>query len=194
MSDIPQEVVNVVSNLSVISGLPSGAKLNSGKLNYAAADSWIDNFFRFMNNESSEKSLDFINNTITEAVKVAKKYEEWKDKICEYVVAIERAVLNLSHVYRKEPATLAQIEIIKLRITKEAFNKACVVMNKQSPRSLRREFESSEPIPITGGSLARSAPEKSKIFEDEYEKIDIGSASSVDTINSSNVNNKKNKK
>lgn len=186
-SEIPPEIVGVISNLAIIAGLPSGSKLNSCKGTYAAADSWIDNFWRWVGNESSEKSLDFINNTITEAIRISKKYPDWQSKICEYVVQLEKSVINLTHVYRKEPATLAQIEIIKLRITKEAFNKSCIVLNN----SLRREYESSEPIPING-SLARSAPEMSLIGKESYEKIDVGSAASASSFEVQK--NSKNKK
>ena len=124
-SEIPQEVSTVIQNLSIIAGIPSGSKLNSIKGTYAAADSYIDNILRWFGNESSEKSLDYINNTIDQAIRISKKYPDWQSQICHYVVQIEKAILNLIHVYRKEPATLAQIEIIKLRITETAFDNSC---------------------------------------------------------------------
>ena len=69
-SEIPQSVSNVIQNLSIIAGIPSGSKLNSIKGTYAAADSYIDNILRWFGNESSEKSLDYINNTIDEAIRI----------------------------------------------------------------------------------------------------------------------------
>lgn len=175
-SEIPEEVAEVIQKLNIIAGIPSGSKLNSIQGTYAAADSYIDNFWRWKKGESSKKSLDYINDTISDAIKISKKYREWHEQLCFYIINIEKAIINLTHVYRDEPTTLAKIEIIKLRITKEAFNKACE--NKLS-------LSVTEPIPIpkidtNDKKTAKSLPEsKASSSDEQYAKIEINSFDSV---------------
>lgn len=180
-SEIPEEVAEVIQKLNIIAGIPSGSKLNSIQGTYAAADSIIDNFWRWIGNESSEKSLDYINNTISDAVRISKKYKEWQGQIGYYVIQLEKAIINLTHVYRKEPVIIAKIEIIKLRITKEAFDKACETKACENKLSL----SVTEPIPIpkidtNDKKTAKSLPEsKASSSDEQYAKIEINSFDSV---------------
>ena len=180
-SEIPQEVSHVIQHLSIIAGIPSGSKLNSVEGTYADANSWIDSFWRWRNKESSENSLDYINKTITEAIRVAKKYNEWETQICSYIVSLEKAIINLMHVYRKEPGTLGRIEVIKLRITKQAFDAACKTnITNSLQSSLQTSLQSSMPIPIVN-KLSKSLPEISNTNSSDetnkeiFDKIDINS-------------------
>ena len=122
---IPRDVEDVLCELSVIANLPSGSKLNSETGTYAAADSYIDAAIRTFYRENVNKTIDHINNTISNAVSVSQVYPGWQEIICQSVVKLNNAINNLIYVYSKKPHSVERIRVILLRITEEAFNSAC---------------------------------------------------------------------
>lgn len=124
-SKIPREVEKILCDLSVVGNLPTGSKFNSETQTYAAANSYIDAFLRTFYRENVNKSIDYINKLVDEAILTARKYPAWFEHICTNVLLLDKAVNNLMHVYSGKPATVEKLKIILLRIDRASFHGAC---------------------------------------------------------------------
>ena len=138
-SDIPREVADIIIDLNIIKHIPTNHKLNVNNKTYVNADSMIGGIWRWWHEETGDTTVDFINKTIDEAVKVCQKYPAWIDYIANNVSEISNALLNLDQIYKRlnQEATVGRIGLIGVRIHKERFFRAC-----------QRPIQTSSPIAI----------------------------------------------
>lgn len=140
-SEIPREIADIIVDLNIIGHIPTNHKLNTLSKTYVDADSLVDALFRMIKGETGDTTVDFINTTIDRAIEVSRKYPSWIEHIANYVSELSNALLNLEQIYqrKKQEPTVSKIKLIKLRIVKDRFMRAC-----QMPKT-----SASIPIPIT---------------------------------------------
>jgi hypothetical protein len=128
-SDIPKEVSNILIDLTVIQRIPTNHKLNVNSKTYANVNSKYESFWRWKYDETGDKTIDHINKTIDKAIEVSKKYPAWVNTIADNVSAISNSLLGLERVYERDnkEKIVGDIKIIKVRIEKERFLRACIV-------------------------------------------------------------------
>lgn len=127
-SDIPRAVSDILIDLDVIAGIPSGCKLNVKTGTYVSATSWIGAGYRSWKGEECNGTIDYINDRISESILIAKKHPQWKMVICQKVGLLSDALINLKHTYSLDPRKtkkVSRFDLISLRISKEAFLNAC---------------------------------------------------------------------
>lgn len=158
-SDIPREVADVIISLNVIAGIPTNRKLNTLKGTYVDADSLIDAFFRLLDKESRNTTVDYINKKIDEAIEVCKKYPAWATEIADRVANIANALVNLEQLYKRkqDEIIVGKINMIKLRVDRIRFLRTChaIAPTSSSPVTIN---QSSSPIstgltPLLQGTL-----------------------------------------
>lgn len=129
-ADIPRDLRDVLSDLGYIAGLKTGGKYNIKSKTYAAADSWVDAYFRDRDKETKTGAIDFINTALDTAIDLGRKYPAWRAFLTDEVGKISNALTNMEHVYvHRYPGVSSDIKIIRLRIDATAFDMAC----RQSP-------------------------------------------------------------
>lgn len=135
-SEIPREISDIFVDLDFIAKTPTLHKLNTKDRTYANASSWIDAGYRlFVYHEDCDMAIDYINDSITRAIEIARKYPNWKDFIQERVVKISDGLSNLRYTYSLIPkyaGNLSKFDLIKLRIDSKAFSTAVDTSSKTS--------------------------------------------------------------
>ena len=158
-SSIPTDVRDVLLDLRYIGGVPSHHKLNIRTATYVSADSIIGGIKRQLDNlftmeESSSRTVDYINRVIDRAIEVARDNPRWLDLIRSEVIAIKDGLINLISTYERSPYKLGDVNKLKLmllRIEEDAFTSAC----KEIPNRLANPLASTSlPIvsPLTNGN------------------------------------------
>lgn len=152
-SDIPREIADVIIDLTIIKKIPTNHKLNVSSKTYVNADSKIGGFWRWWEEETGNTTVDYINKTIDNAVAICKKYPAWVDYISDNVSNISNALLNLEQVYKRlnQESTAGRIELIKVRINKDRFVRACkesesVKIPSSTPISVPNIFHNVDPL------------------------------------------------
>lgn len=125
-SDIPLEVANILIDLRIIAALPENNKLNTARGTYSPVGSKVDSLFRWRHSEDRNNTVSHINSKIDRAIEIGKKHPDWLKIIAESVSDMEKALINLREIY-KEDTVKTKLDIIKLRIDKERFLRACNV-------------------------------------------------------------------
>lgn len=126
-SDIPRDVADLIVDLKIIAGIPTNSKLNTLTGTYVDADSKYDGFWRWIDREKRNVTIDHINKKIDQAIEVCRKYPIWANVITKQVSEISNALINLEQTYqrKKDQITVGKISLIKLRIDEQRFMRAC---------------------------------------------------------------------
>lgn len=127
-SEIPPEVSDILIELEVIANIPTMHKFNTKTGTYARANSWIDAGWRGWYGEDCDGTINHINNKISIAIALARKYPVWRVLICERIANLDRAITNLKHTYSLNPHNsrkLSKFDLIRLRIDPKALSNAC---------------------------------------------------------------------
>lgn len=158
-SDIPRDIADIIINLNIIKQIPTNHKLNVSTKTYVHADSKIDAFVRWWRSETGDSTVDFINETIDNAIKVCKKHVSWTEHIAECVNDISNALLNLEQIYKRnaQEATVGRIGLVKVRIEKDRFLRTCkdikiltsdIFYSDPEASPVKIENSQSKPLPI----------------------------------------------
>jgi hypothetical protein len=175
-SEIPREVADIIVDLNVIGRIPTNHKLNTLNKTYVDADSRVDALWRMWNGETGDSTVDFINATIDTAIEICRKNPSWTEHIAGCVSTLSNALLNLEHIYRrkKQESTVGKIELIKIRINKERFLRACQTA-KSTPISISQPLIpiSMSPTVHTGLTpiLTNTTPNLFTLYQEEQINI-----------------------
>lgn len=142
---MPRVVKDILGRLALVGAIPSGYKLNTKTGSYADASSYIHSAMRTFNGEKGSVTYDYIDSTITDAVKIAKEYPKWRGHIREKVLNLEDAIRNQKFIYSKSPVLAEAIGTLLFRITPDAFDEACPGPNKTEPRPIAKSLEQGKP-------------------------------------------------
>jgi len=127
-SEIPKDVSDILIDLDFITNVPRMHKLNIKLGTYVNAGSWSGAGSRAWYGESCGGTIDYINNTITKAIEIARKYPIWTKIICERTANLKRALSNLKCVYSMNSRNIRKIsefDLIDIRISPQALANAC---------------------------------------------------------------------
>lgn len=124
MQEMPREVCDIIADLSVISGTPTGSKLNILSGTYTAANSYTGALSRMWAGERRDLTIDHIDNTLSLAADVARRCPAWRHKIAEYVGNLNGALTNLSHTYHTDAKIVGRIRALQLKGNHESFMRA----------------------------------------------------------------------
>lgn len=117
-SDIPRDIEELLVDIKFIANLPTGHKYDIESQAYSHSTSLFSRLFRTVfTREDKEKSLGFINKTVSTAIEIMKRYPTWKEFICEQLCRIGNAVTNLKHVYASEPKFVARLETLEIKLS-----------------------------------------------------------------------------
>lgn len=125
-SDIPREVEDILVDIKYIAGLPPGKKYDIGTKTYVSATNFFTQRRRDIVEETRIKTLDFLNITISNAIKACKRYPKWQELICEEISLTSDALTNVKHVYHNDPSFKGKIDVAILRINPTSFRNACI--------------------------------------------------------------------
>lgn len=165
-SEMPREVEDIITDLSVIAGIPTASKLNVSAGTYTAANSLVGAIYRLLTGERRTVTLDYINDRINKAIQVGRKYPEWIDEIANSVEGISNALVNLEHCYSGDARTIGKINTIKIRIEKKRFKRACEIQ-RTDPISIHKLQVSpvgspAKSLEISDDSSVSESPSKTK--------------------------------
>ena len=124
-SYIPRDVEDLLIDIKYISGLPPGCKYDIESRSYTDATNIFSRCYRTLfTNERRITAFEFINSTISEAIKIAYENTKWVQIICDEISNMKNAMTNLKHVYHNSPRSKGTIETIQIRINHDAFMNA----------------------------------------------------------------------
>lgn len=123
-SDLPREVEELLVHLRVVAGIPPDSKLVLHTGSYVS-DGIIGNLIRKYYRETKEDMIEHIDKLIGTSVELAVKYPVCRKIIGENLMKISQALDHLQKTYAEYATCASKLEIFKLRITPEAFQKAC---------------------------------------------------------------------
>jgi hypothetical protein len=124
-ADIPRDLRDVLADLDYIAGLPTSCKYNINSKSYVGSDSWVGAYWRGRDEETKIKSVDYINNTIDQAIEMGRNYPAWRKYLTVSVSKISNALTNMQHTYSSHQGIVSNIKVIRLRIDPKAFMVAC---------------------------------------------------------------------
>ena len=128
-SEIPRDVSDLLTDLSVLAGIPPDSKYNVHNKTYVSASSWIGSMertvFHYLYNEKGETTVEDFTNKIKLAVIIARKNPAWKNMILQHIKALEQGITNSIHVYSRTPNLCAKFKTLLLLIDPNAFENAC---------------------------------------------------------------------
>lgn len=156
-SDIPRKVSDILINLNIIRNIPTNHKLNVSTKTYVNADSKIEGFWRWWYSETGDSTVDFIDKTINDAIKVCKEYPSWIEHISQIVSDLTDSLLNLRQIYKRlnQEATVGRIGLIEVRINRDRFTRAC--KGSESSNKISDAFQT-RPVPIPGSDPFLTSP------------------------------------
>lgn len=160
-SEMPREVYDIIADLSIISGIPTGSKLNVSRGTYVPADSIWGSVIRTWYQERRESTVDHINTVISRACDIGSRYPTWREIIAKSVAGLEGALTNLSHTYHDDARIVGKLKPLYIKIQYKAFMDACSTGPGPGAVNLESTAPASQPIPITPNNSTNLSKETS---------------------------------
>ncbi len=161
MQEMPREVCDIIADLSVISGTPTGSKLNILSGTYTAANSYAGALSRMWAGERRDLTIDHIDNTLSVAADVARRCPAWRNKIAEYVGNLNGALTNLAHTYHTDAKIVGRIRALQLKGNHESFMRATnceMIPEPTSPIAIKSRMNPESPAPLAIKDRTTSEP------------------------------------
>lgn len=128
-SEVPAQIKEILKKLNILINLPSHNKLNTHNNSYIRDTSYYGALVRILNGENWSATIDYLNTVIKQSIFAAKQYPLWKDILCEHIIKLAPCISNLKDTYRRNVSCVSELEVIKLQVTREAFETAVMSLN-----------------------------------------------------------------
>lgn len=110
---IPNELRDILTKLYFISMIERGIKINTNKLGFVNAESWVGSILRALGHENRKTTLNFINSTIDQSINSIRTYKDtdYIDILINSLNSARGGITNLTSTYHDDPEFYSSIRV-----------------------------------------------------------------------------------
>jgi len=129
-TDTPREVMDLLIDLKMLAGIPTGSKINLHNKSYTSGNTLFNGVYRFIYGQDKNKTVDYIEKILKDAVVISCNYPRYQNIIIDNITSISGGLTNLIHTYSEYKEITFKLDLFILRCTKESFIEACNNINE----------------------------------------------------------------